>query len=81
MNKELKNMSLIGYRQDYEGKNMQLYMSEDNDFKVRYKGDIRQVEMSYLVVPKNLYKQEVDDLPYFVIDNNVFTLESFESIK
>lgn len=80
MNNETKNMSLVGYRKDYSGQNMQLFMNDDNEFKVKYKGDFRDVELSFLVVDKGRYNQEVDDLPYIILDNDVYTIESFESL-
>ena len=72
--------SLIAYRQDVDGVSLQLFEGDDEEFYVKYKEEILPIEIDYRVMPKGTYNQETSEIPYIVLDNNVYSLESFNDM-
>lgn len=69
-------MRLLGYRLDHNGEQMLLAVHR-KQYYVRSKGEDRMVQLSYEMVRKGTYAENVVDVPYFVIDNHVYPLKSF----
>lgn len=77
MSKLNKKHKLVGFRVDYDGEGMQLYSKGYGEYSVSYKGELQDVELTYEMMPSGTYNQETDLVPYFVLDNNIYVLNSF----
>ena len=76
-----KKLSFIGYRKDIDGEALQLYEDADENFHVKYKGKMYPVEPNFKVEKDGFYNQPTNEIPYFVLDNDVYSFESFKSLN
>lgn len=73
-------MQLLGYRLDVKGNQMLLAVHR-NQYYVRIDGEDIPVQMTFEMVKDGTYNVPVRDVPYFVLDNHVYSLKSFESLR
>ena len=73
-------MNLLGYREDNDGESLLLYEGSDEKFFVKYKGELIEIEEKYTIVPDGTYNQPVDDVPYIVLDNDIYEIASFTDV-
>lgn len=72
-------MRLLGYRLDPKGEQM-LLLVHRGKYYLRYKGEDSELNVQYRMVPEGTYLDNVHDIPYFVLDNRVYPIKSFESL-
>ena len=77
--KVVKTVRLIGYRVDDEKNPMQLFVHRGEHY-LRYKGEDIALDIQYRMVKKGTYLDDVKDIPYFVLNNRVYPIKSFESL-
>lgn len=70
---------ILGYRQDNDGESLRLYGGRGG-FYAEYKGVHVQVEGSYEMVDDGTYNQNVVDVPYIVLDGDVYPIRTFIEI-
>lgn len=73
-------MELVGASVDVDGERLLLFADWKSNLYMEYKGERVEVEESYLKVKDGTYNQPVRDVPYFVLDKNVYPLTNFREI-
>lgn len=73
--------SLLGSRMSYDGESILLYEDSKENFHVKYKGKQFPIDVDFRVQPEGTYNQETTEVPYFLIGKDVYSFESFESVR
>ena len=75
-----KMAKLIGYRVDMDGNRLLMYRESRKVFYVEYKGEHVKVEPLYEMVKDGTYNQSVQSIPYIVLDNDVYPVNTFTEV-
>ena len=75
-----RKVSFIGYFKDENDDSFQIYEDKKDNLYIKYREEMYEVIPDFRIVPKGTYNQEVNEVPYFVMNNNVYPFEKFIDI-
>lgn len=70
--------SLFGFREAYGGESLLLYKKNRSEFYVEHNGEKKKVDIKYNMVRSGTFNQDVQEIPYIVVDNDVYPIDSFK---
>ncbi|PER55585.1 hypothetical protein CN495_07470 [Bacillus thuringiensis] len=78
-----KTLPILHARQSYAGEDIHIRAvdSKNRSVLVGYKGEFKNLAVLTERVPKGTYNQEVSQVPYIVIEDDVYPLDTFHSVN
>ncbi|MBX9158291.1 hypothetical protein [Bacillus cereus] len=80
---ELESLPILYARQSYHGDDIHIraILGKERAVLVYYKDEFRKISMLTERVPEGTYNQKVDKVPYIVIEEDVYPLDTFNIVN